>query len=118
MKSSVELPELEYEELLVRYTEQEALLDLPRLFNLIELKKIKVSSKTKRPSAATSQLLAENLIDGDYYPIEVKVSKWDQIIGPMKAFSWPMLLQASKLVQINGAALGLRYCNFRYGLLY
>lgn len=46
---------------------------------------------------STLRLLGDKLAGGDYYTGEVKQNPWDQEIGPIKAFAWPMLLQAGGL---------------------
>jgi hypothetical protein len=51
--------------------------------------------------------LTENLAGGDFYAATATRNQWDQEIGPIKAFSWPLLLQAAALVQRNGSKLAL-----------
>ena len=93
--------------LVVRSMENEALRDLPRLLRLVEQGKIKVSDKTRQAGAATIQFLRSQLSDGDFYPDVAKKNTWDQEIGAIKAFAWPLLLQAGGLVQLEGSKLGL-----------
>lgn len=93
--------------LIVRSMENEALSDLPRVLRLIEQSKIKVSDKTRQPGAATTQLLASQLPNSDFYTEAPKKNTWDQEIGAIKAFAWPMLLQAGGLAQQEGAKLAL-----------
>lgn len=84
----------------IRLCEQEALLDLPTVFNLVQQGKLKASAKTGRGSAATSALLANALQNGDFYAVAAGVDS-------QKPFAWPLLLQAAKLAQVNGSKLEL-----------
>ena len=93
--------------LVVRMMENEALVDLPRVLRLVEQGKVKVSDKSRLPGAATTQLLASQLANGDFYIDPPKKHTWDQEIGAIKAFAWPMLLQAGGLAQQEGAKLAL-----------
>ncbi|MCO4865584.1 MULTISPECIES: hypothetical protein [Cupriavidus] len=90
----------------VRLCERDALADLPLLLRLVDQGKLKVSEKTALPGTATLQLLCGQLSGSDYYAEPVP-GPTDQEIGPIKAFSWPMLLQAAGLVQRNGSKLVL-----------
>jgi hypothetical protein len=47
------------------------------------------------------------LRDGDFYEPEPELGKHDQEIGPLKAFAWPLLLQAGKLAELSGRKLAL-----------
>lgn len=88
------------EKLTIRLCEQEALIDLPTIFNLLQQGKLKASAKTGRGSAATSKLLANTLHNGDFYS---ETGGADA----QKAFAWPLLLQAAKLAQVSGSKLEL-----------
>jgi hypothetical protein len=102
------LPEMLGENrLTVRNTERDAILDLSVLLRLADQGKIQVSDKTSLPGSATLRLLTENLAGGDFYAPSPARNQWDQEIGPVKAFSWPLLLQAAGLVQRNGSKLAL-----------
>ncbi len=91
----------------VRVMENEALGDLSRVLRLVEQGKVKVSDKSRLPGAATTQLLASQLSNGDFYVEPPKKNAWDQEIGAIKGFAWPMLLQAGGLAQQEGAKLAL-----------
>jgi hypothetical protein len=102
------LPEMVGENrLTVRNSERDAILDLSVLLRLADQGKIQVSDKTSLPGSATLRLLTENLAGGDFYAATATRNQWDQEIGPIKAFSWPLLLQAAALVQRNGSKLAL-----------
>ena len=51
--------------------------------------------------------MTEKLAGGDFYADEPLKNAWDQPIGSIKAFAWPMLLQAAGLMQRNGSKLAL-----------
>ena len=93
--------------LLVRHSERDAIVDLSVLLRLADQGMIQVSDKTSLPSASTLRLLTEKLAGADFYPHKAKQHSWDQEIGPIKAFAWPLLLQSSGLAQRNGAKLAL-----------
>ena len=93
--------------LTVRPTERDALVDLPVMLRLAEQGRIQVGDKTSLPTAPTLRLLTEKLAGGDFYGDEPPNNGWDQRIGPIKAFAWPMLLQAAGLVQRKGGKLTL-----------
>ncbi len=101
-----ELPQLttqdslpEEEGLTVCLNEQNALRELRTMLRSIEQEKIQVSEKTLMPGKATLNKLIAKLEDGDFYPWKPKQDSWDQEIKPMKAFAWPMLLQAAGLAK-------------------
>jgi len=93
--------------LVVRAMENEALSDLPRVLRLVEQGKVKVGDKTRQPGTATLQLLAGHQLNGDFYAEQPKKNAWDQEIGAIKAFAWPLLLQAGGLAQQDGSKLAL-----------
>lgn len=109
LSSKTELPgqSEENQALTIRPMEQEALLDLHLMLHLVEQGKIQVSEKTGRGSKTTLGLLTDTLNNADFYPLTPKQHKWEQEIGSIKAFAWPLLLQTAKLVQINGKKLAL-----------
>jgi hypothetical protein len=72
---------------------------------LIEQGKIQVSDKTGIASKTTQSLLATHLSGGDYYS---NADNLGVLALTVKAFSWPLLLQSSGLVQINGTKLALK----------
>jgi len=92
--------------LTVRQCERDALVDLPVMLRLVDQGRVQVSEKTSLPGTATLRLLCGQMSGGDYYP-DHALNSTDQEIGPIKAFSWPMLLQAAGLVQRNSGKLAL-----------
>jgi hypothetical protein len=90
-----------------RLTEHEALHEVVVMLRTLEQARLTVSEKTALPGSSTLKLLAEKLVGGDFYPVMEKTDKWDQTIGPIKVFAWPMLLQASGLALRTGTRLTL-----------
>jgi hypothetical protein len=93
--------QVEHVPLAVRETERAAIQDLETVLRLVEAGKLSVSDKTRRPTAATMRLIADALAGGDFY-----VEQEDGV-GPIRAFAWPMLVQASGLAELRGTRLAL-----------
>jgi hypothetical protein len=87
--------------LVVRETERAAVQDLESVLRLVEAGKLSVSDKTRRPTAATTRLIGDALAGGDFY------GERDDGVGPIKAFAWPMLVQAAGLAELRGTRLAL-----------
>lgn len=89
--------------------ERDAPHDLHTVLRLIERGKLAVSDKTHLPSAATMDEIAALLRGGDYYyaPDQPKKRKDEQEIGHVKAFAWPLLVQAAGLAELSGKRLAL-----------
>lgn len=92
--------------------------DLIAVMRLIDVGKVAVSDKTKLATSATLKLIATVLQGSDYY--EQSSSKrndddddkyygddYQQEIGYIKAFAWPLLLQAANLAELSGKRLAL-----------
>jgi hypothetical protein len=90
-----------------RLTERDALVDLAVMLRLAEQGKMQVGDKTSLPTASTQRLLTDKLTGGDFYCDDTPKTGHVQRIGPIKAFAWPMLLQAAALVQRKGSKLAL-----------
>jgi hypothetical protein len=90
-----------------RDTEREALTDLLSVLRLIDKGRLAVSDKTFQPSVATMKEIAGLLNGGDFYELKPKQNKWEQEIGPIKAFAWPWLLQGARLAELHGKKLAL-----------
>ncbi|MBW4490852.1 MAG: helicase-associated domain-containing protein [Trichocoleus desertorum ATA4-8-CV12] len=96
----------------IRETEAVAGRDVQTVLRLVDLGKVSVSDKTFFPPGATLTTIAEVLEDGDYYSdwtAKRSPAEWDYSydIGAIKPFAWVMLLQAGKLVELNGKRLVL-----------
>ncbi len=90
-----------------RLTEQAAFQDLRAVLRLVDQGKIAVSASTLHPSKAAMNLLEDLLRDHDFFEPEEKVSTWDPEVGPIKAFSWPLLVQVAKLASLKNGKLSL-----------
>jgi hypothetical protein len=92
----------------IHETERAAERELLSILRLVDAGKIAVGDKTRRPSAAAIQAITGVLERGDYYPYVPPESKWeDENAGPIRAFAWPMLVQAGGLAQLSGTRLQL-----------
>jgi hypothetical protein len=92
----------------VHETERTAARELLAILRLIDAGKVAVSDKTRRPSASTLDAVAAVLEGGDYYPHVPVENKWDdENAGPIRAFAWPLLIQAGGLAQLSGSRLQL-----------
>jgi hypothetical protein len=90
--------EVEQVPLRVRETERAPMQDLETVLRLVQSNRLAVSDKTRRPTAATTRILAAALTGGDFY-VEP-----DGDVGAIKAFAWPMLVQAARLAELRGVA--------------
>jgi hypothetical protein len=92
----------------VRETERAAARELLSVLRLVDAGKVAASDKTRRASASTIEAITSLLDGGDYYPHVPAKSKWyDENAGPIRAFAWPLLLQAGGLAQLSGTKLQL-----------
>ena len=94
-------------ELTRRDMEPVASRDLPAVLRLVDLGRVAVSAKTRRPSAATIQRIAEELDGGDFFGTSDSKRPPAEQAGPIRAFAWPWLLQAGKLATLHGSKLAL-----------
>lgn len=95
------------EDQFTRLAERDALYELTLMMRTIDSEPITVGEKTGQPSTAAQRLLAAKLPTGDFYPWVEKTDKWEQQVGPIKAFAWPLLLQAGGLANRTGTRLTL-----------
>ena len=93
--------------LTLRLGEPDALREVAVMLNTIEQTRVQVSEKTALPGATSLRTLMAALPGGDFYPWVEKTHKWEQEIGPIRAFAWPLLLQAGGLAARNGSRLAL-----------
>jgi hypothetical protein len=94
--------------LTVRETERSAQRELLSMLRLVDAGKVAVSDTTRRASSATIAAITAVLEGGDYYPFVPPTDKWhDENAGPMRAFAWPLLIQAGGLAQRSGSRLTL-----------
>ncbi len=88
-----------------RLTESAAFQDLRTVLRLIDQEKISVSPKTLLPSKASMTLLNDLLREHDFFELTEKVNSWEPEIGPVKAFSWPLLVQTAKFAALRNGKL-------------
>jgi len=89
-------------------TERAAQRELLSVLRLVDTGKVAVSDKTHRASASTIEAITAILDQGDYYPHVRPKSPWhDENTGPIRAFAWPLLIQAGGLAQLSGTKLQL-----------
>lgn len=93
--------------LVQRLNESAAPQDLRTILRLIDQEKLAVSATTLIPSKATMTLLYDLLREHDFFELTGKVKDWDPEIGPVKGFSWPLLVQAAKLATVRNGKLSL-----------
>jgi hypothetical protein len=102
-------PDPEEVELRVRETSRAALLDVKAVLRLVDAGVVKVGEKTRRPSQASLKAVAGVLSEGDFYA-DADRCEWSHDPASdlaMRAFAWPMLLQAAGLAGAAGAKLQL-----------
>ncbi|HHY45881.1 MAG TPA: hypothetical protein GX506_01100 [Firmicutes bacterium] len=114
-------------------TARQAIHELPAILRLVEMGKIRVSATTQRVTAAGIREITRVLFNGDFYPAgrgvadhaeadrgvagrgEVdhrasagrRLDEYQPEVGPIRAFAWPLLLQAGNLAAVVGGKLGL-----------
>ncbi len=82
--------------------------ELFAVLRLVDRGKVRVSEKTRRPSAKGMEAVRDVLVGGDYYgPEHEPAYRWAGTIGPMRAFAWPLILQAGGLAKPSGTRLEL-----------
>lgn len=82
--------------------------ELLSVLRLIDSGKVSVSDKARRPSAAAIKGITHVLEGGDYYPVLPVKRRWhDESAGPIRAFAWPLIVQAGGLAQLSGSKLQL-----------
>ena len=89
--------------------ERAAQQDLLAILRFVHLGKVAVSDKTLMPTKATVAAIAPLLQGGDYYT-EADAqpdNNYQQPIGAIKPFAWPMILQGAGLVALDGKKLQL-----------
>ena len=91
-------------------TEHAAMQDLQAVLQLIDTGKLAVSDKTRLPGKAAIKTISALLFNGDFYdnspPPSQHLPCKDEI-GPIRAFAWPLLVQAGGLAALNGKTLAL-----------
>jgi hypothetical protein len=112
VKSSAVLPASgganETTPLTVQSSELAAGRELLSVLRLIDSGKVAVSDRTRRPSSRVIVAISSVLEGGDFYAYEeLEPGEDDERAGPMRAFAWPMIVQAGGLAQLAGSKLEL-----------
>ncbi|MEM8805117.1 MAG: hypothetical protein AAGF01_03605 [Cyanobacteria bacterium P01_G01_bin.38] len=83
--------------------------DLLAILRFVHLGKVAVSDKTLMPTKATVNAIAPLLQGGDYYTDadSQPQNDYQQPIGAIKPFAWPMILQGAGLATLDGKKLQL-----------
>ncbi len=89
-----------------RDTERGAANELLAALRLVEAGKVAVSDTTRLPTAATLKTVASVLDGGDYYGPGDPGGGIAEA-GPIRAFAWPLLVQAAGLAELSGKKLAL-----------
>ncbi|MBI4870266.1 MAG: hypothetical protein HY814_01720 [Candidatus Riflebacteria bacterium] len=98
----------EEDALTIRLTESSAQQELFSVLRLVDMGRVQVSDATLRPSAKAVAAVAETLSGGDFYgPDDESKDKYVQRIGAIRAFAWPLLVQAAGLAKAAGTRLAL-----------
>lgn len=91
--------EIEAVDLTVDERERAAPQELLGVLRLIDAGRVAVSDKTRRPTSAAMRTVTSVLSGGDFYA--------DEAIGPIRAFAWPVVVQAAGLAERAGPRLRL-----------
>jgi len=91
------------EECTVRETSRAAFANAAMVLALVADKKIRVSAKTGRGTAASVKTIGEMLYEGDWY----------DDFDPMQSFAWPLLLQGGGLAKTDGSSLELNQAGLK-----
>jgi len=89
-----------------RDTERVAAGELTAVLRLVEAGKVAVSDTTRLPTAAALKTVAAMLDGGDYYGPEDSNEGIEEA-GPIRAFAWPLVVQAAGLAELSGKKLAL-----------
>jgi hypothetical protein len=78
------------------------------VLRLVDEGRLSVSDRTRRPGASATRALEPLLVGGDFYPVtEGPGDDEGQAEGPIRAFAWPLLIQAGGLANLRGSKLAL-----------
>jgi Helicase conserved C-terminal domain len=92
----------------VRETERAAQHDLMAVLRLIDAGKVSVSATTRRPGQAALKTIAAVLQGGDFYTDdEFDLDDEERADLPIKAFAWPLIVQAAGFANLSGTRLQL-----------
>jgi len=93
-----------------RAMEHAAIHDLQAVLQLIDTGKLAISDKTRLPGKVGIKAISALLLDGDFYDTSPPASQHldeQENAGPIRAFAWPLLMQAGGLATPSGKTLTL-----------
>jgi hypothetical protein len=88
-------------------TKDAATREILSVLRLIDRGGVPVSAQTRRPAQKGVDAVREILVGGDFYPATERTSRWHVDIGPIRAYAWPLLVQAAGLASAAGSKLAL-----------
>jgi len=88
----------------VREMEGTARRELVGILRLIDARKVSVSEKSLRPTAASTRAIATVLEGGDFFDeddtrVVAEEREESELLGAVRAFAWPMIAQAAGLAK-------------------
>ena len=90
-------------ELRQRTLEFESQHDLLSVLQLVETGVLGVTPKTQKPTAASVKRIQKILSSEEYYVQEdLHRGRYDEEIGPIRAYAWLLLLQSAKMIRNRG----------------
>lgn len=92
--------------LAVRVTEATARAEFLAVLRLVETERLPVGGKTRRPGKAAIEKVSAVLSAEDFFAEEDDLAP-DERAGPVRAFAWPLLLQAAGFAKVSGGKLAL-----------
>jgi hypothetical protein len=93
--------------LVVAETEDAATREIFSVLQLVDRGGVPVSAQTRRPAQKGVDAVREVLVGGDFYPAAERTSRWHADIGPIRAYAWPLIVQAAGLASAAGSKLAL-----------
>jgi len=86
---------MEARDIRVHLGEKTALTEMAQVLRLVQAGKLKVSDKSRRPTATAVRLVGQALIGGDFdlEPPEGYSRQYGEEAGPVRAQAWPVLVQ-------------------------
>ena len=93
--------------LVVAETEEAAMREIFSVLQLVDRRGVPVSAQTRRPASKGVEAVREVLVGGDFYPADEGRSRWQTEIGPIRAYAWPLIIQAAGLASAAGPKLAL-----------
>jgi hypothetical protein len=93
--------------LVVAETEDAAAREIFSVLQLVDRGGVPVSAQTRRPAQKGVDAVREVLVGGDFYPAAERTRRWHADSGPIRAYAWPLIVQAAGLASAAGPKLVL-----------